>query len=234
MCWDDYKMVEVKEKNRKEVPNCVPKNEAQGYQRVHLIKQNGNVNVIDVNSGRVLAKDVKEWRPEQWKKFFREWGIMDVEVRTSDKTFVRDGSYSPKRFLSLVSRKTPQQGQVVPVVQGKPYAITEDNKPYPVKELLSHLIEFFVRQEKKCLEEATYQGKKVQLNKPFRTSGGNKAKSVYVKDGDKVKKVSFGDPNMSVKKDKPERKKSFCSRHNCDDKTDKTKAGYWACKDWNC
>jgi hypothetical protein len=41
------------------------------------------------------------------------------------------------------------------------------------------------------ITEAEYQGKKVKLNDPIR--GGSKKFYVYVKDGDKVKKVSFGD-----------------------------------------
>ena len=40
------------------------------------------------------------------------------------------------------------------------------------------------------ITEAEYQGKKVKLNDPIR--GGSKKFYVYVKDGDKVKKVSFG------------------------------------------
>jgi hypothetical protein len=56
------------------------------------------------------------------------------------------------------------------------------------------------------ITEAEYQGKKVKLNDPIR--GGSKKFYVYVKDGDKVKKVSFGDPGP------------------------KTKARYWSCYQW--
>jgi hypothetical protein len=73
---------------------------------------------------------------------------------------------------------------------------------------------------------------KKPLNKPFRTPGGPKKFSVYVKDGDKVKKVNFGDPNMEIKRDDPERRKNFRARHNCDDPGPKTKARYWSCKMW--
>lgn len=78
------------------------------------------------------------------------------------------------------------------------------------------------------LQEAEYDGEEVELNKPKK--GGSKKFYVYVKDGDKVKKVSFGDPNMSVKFDDENARKSFAARHNCADKTDKTKAGYWSCR----
>ena len=62
--------------------------------------------------------------------------------------------------------------------------------------------------------------------------GGPKKFAVYVKDGDKIKKVTFGDPNMSIKRDSPERRKSFRARHNCDNPGPKTKARYWSCFQW--
>lgn len=80
--------------------------------------------------------------------------------------------------------------------------------------------------------EATYQGKKVPLNKPMK---GDVAKSkVYVDpDGDgKAKKVNFGDKNMTIKKHIPGRRKSFRARHNCDNPGPKDKARYWSCKAW--
>lgn len=79
---------------------------------------------------------------------------------------------------------------------------------------------------------AIYQGRKVSLNKPFLTPNGPKKRAVYVKDGDKVKKVTFGDPNMRIKKSDPERRKSFRARHNCENPGPKTKARYWSCKQW--
>jgi hypothetical protein len=78
-----------------------------------------------------------------------------------------------------------------------------------------------------------YQGRKVKLNKPFRTPGGPKKFSVYVKnDKGNVVKVNFGDPNMKIKKNIPERRKSFRARHNCDNPGPKWKARYWSCKAW--
>lgn len=85
------------------------------------------------------------------------------------------------------------------------------------------------------LEEAKaeYQGKKVTLNKPFYTPDGPKKSAVYVRNKKgNVVKVTFGDPNMEIKKDNPERRKSFRARHKCDQKKDKTTAGYWSCKSW--
>jgi hypothetical protein len=82
-------------------------------------------------------------------------------------------------------------------------------------------------------EASEYQGRKVTLNKPFRTPDGPKKFSVYVKnDRGNVVKVNFGDPNMEIKKDIPARRKSFRARMRCDNPGPKYKARYWACKSW--
>lgn len=84
------------------------------------------------------------------------------------------------------------------------------------------------------VNEAEYQGKDVQLNKPKR--GGSKKFYVYVKNPKtkKVKKVAFGAAggggNLAVKLKDPKARKAFADRHNCDQKNDKTKPGYWSCR----
>lgn len=90
------------------------------------------------------------------------------------------------------------------------------------------------------LNEAEYDGRKVKVNKPTairkgQTGYGKKQDKVYVKDGpkeDDVKVVRFGDPNSEIRRDNPEAKKNFRSRHNCDNPGPKTKARYWSCKEW--
>lgn len=83
------------------------------------------------------------------------------------------------------------------------------------------------------VEESEYQGKKVKLNNPFRTPDGPKKFSVYVNnDKGNVVKVNFGDPNMEIKRDDPNRRKSFRARHNCDNPGPKWKARYWSCYQW--
>ena len=84
---------------------------------------------------------------------------------------------------------------------------------------------------------AEYQGKKVTLDNPSRIAKGEagygrKKFKVYVKDGDKVKKVMLGDPNLSIKRFSDAKRKSFRARHKCDTAKDKTKARYWSCKFW--
>ena len=69
-------------------------------------------------------------------------------------------------------------------------------------------------------------------NKPKRSVKGGKKSVVLAKKGSEVKVVRFGDPNMSIKKDQPARRKSFRARHNCDTAKDKFTARYWSCKAW--
>ena len=86
---------------------------------------------------------------------------------------------------------------------------------------------------RKYISEAEYQGRKVELDNPFRTPDGAKKFSVYVKnEKGNVVKVNFGDPNMEIKRDDPARRKSFRARHNCDDPGPKWKARYWSCYQW--
>jgi hypothetical protein len=81
-------------------------------------------------------------------------------------------------------------------------------------------------------EKSEYQGRPVELNNP--TRGDTKKYKVYVKnDKGNVVKVEYGDPNMSIKRDDPARRKSFRARHNCDNPGPKYKARYWSCKFWS-
>jgi len=84
------------------------------------------------------------------------------------------------------------------------------------------------------IAEAEYQGKKVKLNNPIRTSENpNKKFKVYTMGpSGKVVVVRFGDPNMGINRDDPKARAAFRARHSCDEKKDKTTAGYWSCYQW--
>jgi hypothetical protein len=85
--------------------------------------------------------------------------------------------------------------------------------------------------DEEMLDEAEYQGRKVQLGKPMQ--GDVKKFKVYVKNPKgNVVKVNFGDPNMRIKKSNPARRKSFRARHNCDNPGPRTSARYWSCRKW--
>ena len=108
--------------------------------------------------------------------------------------------------------------------------ILEVNSSWDKQLLESDIGEFGIYEEEKVpldipIEE---EEKNPPLNKPKR--GGPKKFYVFVKDGDKIKKVTWGDTTgLSVKLKNPEARKSFAARHRCDQQKDKTKAAYWAC-----
>lgn len=88
------------------------------------------------------------------------------------------------------------------------------------------------------LEEAVYNGRKVQLNKVM--TGDKKRNKVYVNCGNKnadgeivAKKIEFGSKkgsDLRVRKDNEKARKSFAARHNCDTAKDKCTARYWSCR----
>ena len=47
-----------------------------------------------------------------------------------------------------------------------------------------------------------------------------------------VVKVNFGQKGMTIKKNNPERRRSFRARHNCDNPGPRDKARYWSCRKW--
>lgn len=107
----------------------------------------------------------------------------------------------------------------------------EDPESAPVDRLeaLRAIVAEVLKEE---LQKADYQGKQVTLNKPRRIQGGNKKFEVFVQDGDKVKRVTFGDPNMEIRRDDPKARASFRARHSCDTAKDKTSPKYWSCRMW--
>jgi hypothetical protein len=87
--------------------------------------------------------------------------------------------------------------------------------------------------EDEVLDEAEYQGRKVPLGRPMRSKNGPKKFHVYVKNSNgNIVKVNFGDPNMEIKRDNPERKRNFRARHNCDNPGPRTSAKFWSCRNW--
>ena len=94
------------------------------------------------------------------------------------------------------------------------------------------------KNEDEELNEAEYQGRKVQLGKPMQ--GDSKKFKVYVKnEKGKVVKVNFGfggtsakGKRMSIKVKNPKRRAAFRARHNCKNPGPRWKARYWSCKAW--
>jgi hypothetical protein len=82
-----------------------------------------------------------------------------------------------------------------------------------------------------CVFEAEYQGREVKLGKPM--AGDVKKFKVYVKNpSGNVVKVNFGQKGVKIKKNNPDRRRSFRARHNCDNPGPRHKARYWSCRKW--
>lgn len=80
------------------------------------------------------------------------------------------------------------------------------------------------------LNEEEYQGRDVDLNKPFRTPGETRKFAVYTKnDEGNVVKVRFGQPGQRIKNDDKKAAKSFRARHRCTEPGPKWKPRYWSC-----
>ena len=89
----------------------------------------------------------------------------------------------------------------------------------------------FMKEYKADMNEAEYQGRTVKLGKPMQ--GDVKKFKVYVKNPEgNVVKVNFGAKGMNIKKNNPERRKSFRARHKCDTPGPRHKARYWSCRKW--
>jgi hypothetical protein len=120
------------------------------------------------------------------------------------------------------------------------------------KEGTLELADSFDRQllESDIGEFAMYENDLVPLDAPFLAEedeknppigkpkrGGPKKFYVYVKDGDRIKKVTFGDKGgaasgdtLTAKINNPEARASFVARHKCSTQNDRTSAAYWSCR----
>lgn len=78
----------------------------------------------------------------------------------------------------------------------------------------------------------TYNGKTVQATGRRPSSRDDKKYERTVLVDGKERLVHYGDPNLPMQRDSPERRANFLSRHSCSTKTDPTKPGFWACYDW--
>lgn len=149
----------------------------------------------------------------------------------SDETMKKEYPNTQQRIaICLGQTKGEENGLLNEVQAGFLF-----NQPYDDEwdEFTFEAIATEIYDEDEILIASEKNGRKVTLNKPFRTPDGPKKFSVYVKnDKGNVVKVNFGDPNMKIKKNIPERRRSFRARHNCDNPGPKWKARYWSCKAW--
>ena len=173
---------------------------------IELIQQK---DIVDSKSESLLKDNLSKKQFEELKKQAEEVG----GYITAAKGTNRNAISSEANFQAKLHTK---QGKIKIV----------DTKTYSVGGKYLYIMIYQVS----TLNEAEYRGKDVALNKPKR--GGSKKFVVYVKDpkSKNIKKVSFGGTTgLNVKIDEPGARASFAARHNCDQKKDKTKPGYWSC-----
>ena len=146
-------------------------------------------------------------------------------------------SGSPKHIELLKEVKELYNKGIIALNETDEFIVNEfDPKPVKIKgigEVYLGLIQEEYESDEQLLSEAVYQGRKVKLGKPFLTPDGPKKRSVYVRnEKGNVVKVNFGDPNMRIKKNIPERRKSFRARHKCSNPGPRWKSKFWSCRAW--
>jgi hypothetical protein len=180
---------------------------------------------------RVPYRTPQERIQDAKKRYSKAVGVM--KGKTDE---VKEAKGLGKRVKVVKGHFAGEEGTIREIKHGafkgapKSYYIDLDNG-----EMADNLPADILRLIKRTdVDEAEYQGKKVELSKPKR--GGSKKFYVYVTDPKtkNVKKVSFGADSgggkLAVKLKDPKARKAFADRHNCDQKNDKTKAGYWSCR----
>jgi hypothetical protein len=174
-----------------------------------------------------LAKIVLNWddNPEEIERIeqvevSKQYPILIMVDERGEIQWILDGNHRAQKALQSKSKTIPAK------------LIKPSNLDAKAKKILLGVV------DENVLNEAEYQGRKVQLGKPMQ--GDVKKFKVYVKnDKGKVVKVNFGFGGKSAKgkrmviKDKnPKKRAAFRARHNCKNPGPRWKARYWSCKAW--
>ena len=187
-------------------------------------------------------KNLRQIIKEALKKEYNKTLILKEEIKVSEalqyhidnKISLTDNvfrAYS-KGYFDLVNevRELWSQGKIKLNEEDTMMVEGDLGKRVKIGNEIVYLDAPFEIETDEVLEEAKHRGKNVKLNKPFRTSGGPKKFAVYVKSkSGGIKKVAFGDPKLKVRNRNKGAAKSFRARHKCDQKKDRTTAGYWSC-----
>ena len=219
-CWNGYQMIGMKSKNGKKVPNCVKIKKANNgqFNQMHQENEQDNLKMFKANLENIqqMVNTLKQINNEQQIK-----GWVADKVSTSKQNLSSIVDYlSYYQDYIQIDGQEDQDG----IWDGEECHEEQLNENNNHSDEIQHVV----------IASSKKKGKNVKLNKPFRTPGGPKKFSVYVKNqkGNTVK-VNFGDPNMEIKRDSSERRKSFRARHNCENPGPKWKARYWSCKMWS-
>jgi hypothetical protein len=197
---------------------------------------------------RVLAEETNETEMTEacWKGYTQKgmktmFGKKYPNCVKKESVGETDEASSPAQqaAIAINMKKSGKKPKVVAVSEEQFERLFEYNEDIPS---LMYEDEFgsvqSIDYNKEFINEAEYQGRKVQLGKIMQ--GDVKKFKVYVKnDKGKVVKVNFGfggksahGKRMTIKKNNPERRKSFRARMNCDNPGPRWKPRYWACRTW--
>ena len=242
-CWDGYKQVGMKKgKDGKPVPNCVREETLEEMPRWLLEP----LSKVTRKKGYTAAKKVLKDVLDRKKKEGGKKGLPHTIEYYAGQIARQFDGVDARVLATMVEEKDLSESMITakPVGVGftmfaKDFDIripnTFEHHPDTVKEM----------EDRSCcddcedyfdhmVEESEYEGKKVKLNDPFRAPSGSAKKFyVYVKnEKGNVIRLGFGDPNMEIKRDDPDRRSNFRARHNCDNPGPKWKARYWSCWTW--
>ena len=215
----------------------------------NLINVNASKDISMTDNKKVELKDIEEWASKEEtinkykERYGEEWQskIEETYNKMFNKVIDTNSNMQEGRMKDIaIDLKSKDEGGLDPEEFQRKYnkSKAEMRKDLGASEGFELSFKDFMNEEAdewgifpSQINEAEYQGKTVTLNKPVR--GGSKKFYVYTKnEKGNVVKVSFGDPNMEIKRDDPARRRSFRARHNCDNPGPKWKARYWSCKKW--
>jgi len=170
-----------------------------------------------------LGKIVLNWddNPEEVERIeqvevSKQYPILIMIDEAGKIQWILDGNHRAQKALR-------SKAETIPAKLIKPSMLDAKAK----KVLLGVVDENMLNERKK--KKKKKEKKDPPLGKPKR--GGSKAYYVYVRDPKtkKVKKVSFGSGGLRAKIKNKKARNAFAARHNCKNKKDRTKAGYWSC-----
>ena len=153
--------------------------------------------------------------------------------------YIDEACWKDYQQIGMKKKGGKQVPNCVPVTEAEAYC--EQCLIEYIKEAHSTDKPEYIEMIQPGLNEAEYQGRRVQLGKPMR--GDVKKFKVYVKNGSgNVVKVNFGhggtsakkagQATMRIRKSNPARRRSFRARHRCETPGPRWKARYWSCRKW--
>jgi hypothetical protein len=242
-CWKGYKQIGMKEKDGKQVPNCVPINEEEFASRFEdedeYIEQYVDTIQHLYPNGITISK-VQEEIPGPISSQFRilielaKKGLLKMsggyKVKPEEVEKILDDKFDIALNTNLNTNLNEEEIDEYDVEN------EQDLKEFIqfMKEYQQHLSEA----ECDCVYEAEYHGRKVSLGKPMQ--GDIKKFKVYVNNNKgKVVKVNFGfggksahGKRMVIKRNNPVHRNAYRKRHHCDNPGPRDKANYWSCRKW--